>query len=262
LKSTNGKSGPGADGAAGGQLVVANALTTHEQNRHGADFGTLIPVVYAIRSDATTRSGEARTPSMDAAGYVRLRDPGLGISENLAPTLDTRGAHAIAITSRDEEPVRPDETMGDYYERTDAPIPFDTAQITHPENRARPESGDPSPTLSKTGSSAVAFNIYPVTGQGSDLEAQETEIAAALSSTSLASKAERGTRIVARSKVRRLTPRECERLQGHVDNYTAIEIDGKPAADRPRYAALGNGIATNVLAWIGRRIEAVDALQD
>ncbi len=54
--------------------------------------------------------------------------------------------------------------------------------------------------------------------------------------------------------VRRLTPRECERLQGFPDDYTAIEYRGKPAADGPRYKALGNSMAVPVVRWIGERI--------
>jgi DNA (cytosine-5)-methyltransferase 1 len=51
--------------------------------------------------------------------------------------------------------------------------------------------------------------------------------------------------------VRRLTPVECERLQGFADNYTNIP----GAADGPRYKALGNSFAVPVVAWIGRRIK-------
>lgn len=62
------------------------------------------------------------------------------------------------------------------------------------------------------------------------------------------------------SQIRRLTPRECERLQGFPDDYTAITYRGKPAADGPRYKSLGNSMAVPVMHWILRRIEAVDAL--
>lgn len=55
--------------------------------------------------------------------------------------------------------------------------------------------------------------------------------------------------------VRRLTPVECERLQGFPDGYTNIPWRGKPEApDGPRYKALGNSMAVPVMAWIGRRI--------
>jgi len=58
--------------------------------------------------------------------------------------------------------------------------------------------------------------------------------------------------------VRRLTPRECERLQGFPNDYTLIEYRGKPAADGPRYKALGNSMAVPVMRWIGGRIQAVE----
>ncbi len=60
--------------------------------------------------------------------------------------------------------------------------------------------------------------------------------------------------------VRRLTPRECERLQGFPDDYTLVEYRGKPAADGPRYKALGNSMAVPVMRWIGERIAAVHAI--
>jgi DNA (cytosine-5)-methyltransferase 1 len=66
--------------------------------------------------------------------------------------------------------------------------------------------------------------------------------------------------IVDKWAVRRLTPTECERLQGFPDGYTAIPYRNKPAADGPRYKALGNSMACNVMRWIGRRIEAVALL--
>ena len=60
--------------------------------------------------------------------------------------------------------------------------------------------------------------------------------------------------------VRRLTPIECERLQGFGDNYTDIQANGKATPDGPRYKALGNSMAVPVMAWIGKRIQEVDAL--
>lgn len=60
-------------------------------------------------------------------------------------------------------------------------------------------------------------------------------------------------------QVRRLTPVECERLQGFPDGYTAIPWRGKPPSqcpDSPRYRALGNSWAVPVAHWIGRRIDA------
>jgi DNA (cytosine-5)-methyltransferase 1 len=63
-------------------------------------------------------------------------------------------------------------------------------------------------------------------------------------------------------QVRRLTPRECERLMGFGDYYTLVPYRGKPAADGPRYKALGNSMAVNVMDWIGQRIATVEELGD
>lgn len=58
-------------------------------------------------------------------------------------------------------------------------------------------------------------------------------------------------------QVRRLTPEECEALQGFPRGYTDIKPKGKPTADGPRYKALGNSWATPNVRWIGERIEEV-----
>jgi DNA (cytosine-5)-methyltransferase 1 len=64
-----------------------------------------------------------------------------------------------------------------------------------------------------------------------------------------------------RMAVRRLSPRECERLQGFNDDHTLIPWRNKPAdqcPDGPRYKALGNSMAVPCMAWIGKRIDAVE----
>lgn len=63
--------------------------------------------------------------------------------------------------------------------------------------------------------------------------------------------------------VRRLTPLECERLQGFPDNHTRIPWKGKSAdecPDGPRYKAIGNSMAVPVMRWLGERIEAADRI--
>ena len=116
------------------------------------------PVAYGLCSDAD-REGVAKSPSVDAAGKSRLRDPGFNILEERAPTIDTGAAHRV--------------------------------------------------------------------GYG--------------------------------TQVRRLTPRECERLQGFPDDWTLVPYRGRLAADAPRYKALGNSMAVPVIRWICKRIELVDA---
>jgi DNA (cytosine-5)-methyltransferase 1 len=63
--------------------------------------------------------------------------------------------------------------------------------------------------------------------------------------------------------IRRLTPKECERLQGFPDDWTRIPYRNKPAdqcPDGPRYKACGNSMAVPVMRWIGQRIEYIEAL--
>ena len=67
--------------------------------------------------------------------------------------------------------------------------------------------------------------------------------------------------VQAGSAVRRLTPTECERLQGFPDGYTLVPYRNKEAADGPRYKALGNSMAVPVMRWIGERIALVASAQ-
>ena len=64
-------------------------------------------------------------------------------------------------------------------------------------------------------------------------------------------------------QVRRLTPRECERLQGMPDDHTRIPWRNKPAEDcpdTPRYKAIGNSMAVPVMRWIGERINLIESI--
>lgn len=62
-------------------------------------------------------------------------------------------------------------------------------------------------------------------------------------------------------QVRRLIVDECEALQGFMRGYTNIPWRGKPAADGPRYKAIGNSWAINCARWVGRRIALVDSIR-
>jgi site-specific DNA-cytosine methylase len=73
------------------------------------------------------------------------------------------------------------------------------------------------------------------------------------------------TGVLTQTRVRRLTPTECERLQGFPDGWTDIKrsLPNKKlrkhqliSPDGPRYRALGNSMTTSVIAWIGRQIDA------
>jgi len=116
------------------------------------------------------------------------------------------------------------------------------------------EPGDPMFTLQSGAQHAVMFDYK-----------QSGEIDPVMRSLSHdKSHANSGSHLAVASRtfvgVRRLTPRECERLQGFPDDYTAIPYRGKPCADGPRYRALGNSMAVPVMRWLGERIAMVDAI--
>jgi DNA (cytosine-5)-methyltransferase 1 len=106
------------------------------------------------------------------------------------------------------------------------------------------------------GQVAVAFTLH-----GSDSTASTatpTDVAGSVRTRAPGSVENSSTTVAQQGMaVRRLTPRECERLQGFPDDYTLIEYRCKLAADGPRYKALGNSMAVPVIRWIGQRIAAV-----
>lgn len=71
-----------------------------------------------------------------------------------------------------------------------------------------------------------------------------------------------GPKLMQGMAVRRLTPIECEKLQGFSPNYTRVPVGAKFMADGPRYKMLGNSMATTVIAWIGARIQRAAGWQD
>jgi len=106
---------------------------------------------------------------------------------------------------------------------------------------------------------AVAFKIGAGAQAGSI--GLEEEVSPTLTSTD--SGTQRSPGLLQHSAVRRLTPVECERLQGFPDNFTAIPWGKKIAEDcpdGPRHKALGNSMAVPVMRWIGERIQMVDDL--
>ena len=111
-------------------------------------------------------------------------------------------------------------------------------------------------TLSSSFEPGVAYSIMPQ-NSGKDYKARPVEVAQPLMAAGPAT-GNQGGDFIASSAVRRLTPRECERLQGFHDDFTLITYRGKPAADGPRYRALGNSMAVPVVRWILRRIEHLE----
>ena len=122
---------------------------------------------------------------------------------------------------------------------------FDERNVTSPENRAACDPREAVPTMHASGPMTIAFDPQ---GGG-----KQTTLGAS-GTGALGTKKVPG--VASAMQVRRLTPRECERLQGFPDDWTAVPHRGRPAADGPRYRALGNSMAVPCMAWIGRQISA------
>ena len=133
------------------------------------------------------------------------------------------------------------------------PLPFDTTQITSRLNRSTPRAGDifhpPTagehpPAICYTGDNRVAD---PLSANEQKTYSHEG------SSFRLHNCVDQCIR-----GVRRLTPRECERLQGFPDNWTIVPYLKGESRDSNRYRSLGNSMAVPVMRWIGERIKLVD----
>jgi DNA (cytosine-5)-methyltransferase 1 len=119
------------------------------------------------------------------------------------------------------------------------------------------QPGDPMNTLTKGDSHAVAYNISPGKGElKDDIHVTDAHISKTIdASASNPAMHQGGSAIVQAMAVRRLTPTECERLQGFPDGYTNIPWrKAAESPDGPRYKALGNSWAVPVVRWIGERI--------
>jgi DNA (cytosine-5)-methyltransferase 1 len=122
------------------------------------------------------------------------------------------------------------------------------------------DGGDPAFTVSERGQ-AVAFTakdcVGVVCGDGETIGTLRSN-----HRNNSDPKTEAAMHVMHGMAVRRLTPKECERLQGFPDGYTDVTYRGKPAADGPRYRALGNSMAVPVMAWIGKRIQMMEEATD
>ena len=70
----------------------------------------------------------------------------------------------------------------------------------------------------------------------------------------LRANASKSSHAVVSATVRRLTPMECERLQGFPDSWTKFDAEGNEVTDGHRYKQMGNAVAVPVVEWIGRRL--------
>lgn len=130
-------------------------------------------------------------------------------------------------------------------------VVFDTTQITSPDNFSNPKPRDPCHPL------AAGAHVPAVAFYNEATFKHSEEICHTLRSRNTAGGVPDG--VMRGMQVRRLTPTECARLQGFPDDNLDIEFRGKPAADGPKYKALGNSMAVPCMRWIGERIHRVIA---
>jgi DNA (cytosine-5)-methyltransferase 1 len=185
---------------------------------------------------------------------------------------------------------------GDYETETFIvqPVAFDTTQMTSAANRSNPKPGDPCHPLaagahppaiafhptqdpisstdgtthamgcgSSGGTASIAVAFQPGNLKRGCGSPPNTDVFPTLAASHGRGQSDQDPHVLTAMQVRRLTPTECERLQGFPDGYTAIPWRKKPASecpDGPRYKALGNSWATPNVQWIGRRINSVDQI--
>jgi site-specific DNA-cytosine methylase len=193
-------------------------------------------------------TGERDTHAVAFSPGNLKRGAGAGPNEEVFPTLKCSAGRG----ADDQRPCVAQAMAFDWQKGNDV-------------NNARPSTMNPSsectPTISTTRTPAVmqAHGFYSTGGTHGVNQHPEVSPAVKVGS---------GLGIpsppaVAQSMtVRRLTPRECERLQAFPDDYTLIPWRKKPSdqcPDGPRYKALGNSMAVNCMEWIGERIAAYEA---
>lgn len=256
---------------------VVAALTASGVGTCGADdnqgqAGHLVPAIspaltanYGKGPDSDATNCMLVVPILEAGARtgVSTNDPraGLGIGAPNGPmfTLQAGKQHAVAV------------------------IPFDTTQITSAANRARPEPGDPCHPIPAHGHApTIAFSSKD---HGADAGEVAPTMRAMGHTTSHANSGGQiaiayqchgsnvgemgvlrrgngnvtgGVPFILQYGVRRLTERECARLQGFPDGYLSIPYNGKIAKGGPLYHALGNSMAVPVMRWIGERIQKVE----
>lgn len=233
-----------------GGNVVTHSLRAEgfDASEDGTGRGTpLVPTTYAIQERAVSEN-------------LENGPQGKGYQPDKAYTLEARNkvqAVAYAATDYKEGKFESVEQAGPLTTSADRTRPAPVVAFSCKDYGA--DAGEQSPTLrsmSHDGSHANGGGQVAVAfAQNTRDEVREMDVVGALA-------AEPGMKQTSylrlASAVRRLTPTECERLQGFPDGHTLIPWRGKDAEscpDGPRYKALGNSMAVPCMAWIGRRIQ-------
>lgn len=263
----------GARPNGGGQVAIAFAENSRAELRledgDGQITGTLAtgggkpgqgrPVVAIPIQD-----GVSASKGQNGSGIGREGDPGY--------TLDTRGHQAVAFQERGRDGGRSVDTSPELAYALTAPTGGGRAQernvafAIQSSSIGRSDTAGPrgaginegtSFTLDTMEPHAVAFAMRGRDGENMPEPSTDGNISAIRSATGGSSR----DMIATSYAVRRLTPRECERLQAFPDDWTLVGRYGpvlieKRVADSHRYRMLGNAVTVTVVAWIGTRLLA------
>lgn len=249
-------------------------------------------VAIPINADADRSNSAALTPSPDAEGRIRLRDPGIGIGENGDPmfTMQSTKPHAVAI---DLQNVAMGGDICGTLDTTRPSRGGGQAVAFKPSHFTRGKDGAPAEVVSPLSADAdkgdqdtvVAFaqnqlgevrvnaDVMGTVNQNQNASGRNTPmvfanrtrdgikvpevmkdgVVPALTNPGGGGRSD-AVNVAAAMQVRRLCPSECEALQGFPIGYTDVTYRKKPAADGPRYRALGNSMAVPCMHWLGKRI--------
>ena len=192
---------------------------------------------------------------------------GFALSEDVTPTLKTDHNPAVAFTQNQRAEVRELEVAGALAAQPDVKQQTCICRADGQTNAMTSVNLDPTLTSHAKKDPPLIYPAEDSTGEDEPVTLQirggkgaliQRDMSATLSTHNTQTlitgdHEERGL------TVRRLTPRECERLQGFPDDYTDIPYRNKEhAPDGARYKALGNSMAVPVMRWIGERIQMVE----
>ena len=245
---------------------VSNTLNNFDLGDTRTTHAVVEPIGFAMREDATNGTFD-----------VKQVDTSLCL-QALRPAITSHHAQNIVVHHQMPGSVAPTVTSsGPPYSRTgNERVEAEALAVTfQPGNLRRDAGADPSTTTTTTLKASagdqmphIAYPVVPLDGMNllsrlgpcGDEHSIQNFTPGDPSFTLKKGGNQHG--VLTPMAVRRLTPVECERLQGFPDNWSRISWKGKPedqCPDGPRYKACGNSMAVPVMRWIGERIAAVNA---
>ena len=230
---------------------VAGTLTTGSGGgRYDKQQHVVSEVARRLTTSATRLDSETETFITASFDETQVTSPGNRSSCDPATAALTKSGRppSIAFNAR-QDPVFSEDTTGALDTDGSSQAVCVTGDVTH---ALRSVGADASEDGTGRG---TPFTAVSVALRGRDGGAT-AEIGGEQANALRAAQGGGSAPYVLTNRVRRLTPRECERLQGFPDDWTAIQ----GAKDSPRYAALGNSMAVVVMRWLGKRIALVDSL--